>query len=37
MMRQPNISIAKKELDWAPKIELEEGLIKTIDFFKTII
>lgn len=36
MMRQPNISIAKKELDWAPKIELEEGLIKTIDFFKTI-
>lgn len=37
MMRQPDISIAKKELNWAPKIELDEGLIKTIDFFKTII
>jgi len=37
MMRKPDISIAKKELDWSPKIQLEEGLIKTIDFFKTII
>jgi len=37
MMRQPDISIAKKELDWALKIELEEGLIKTIEFFKSII
>ena len=37
MMRQPDISIAKKELNWAPKIELDEGLIKTIDFFKTIV
>jgi len=37
MMRQPDISIAKKELDWATKIELEEGLIKTIEFFKSII
>jgi UDP-glucuronate decarboxylase len=37
MMRQPDISIAKKELNWSPKIELDEGLIKTIDFFKTII
>lgn len=37
MMRQPDISLAKKELDWSPKIELNEGLIKTIDFFKSII
>lgn len=37
MMRQPDISIAKKELNWSPKIELDEGLIKTIDFFKTIV
>ncbi len=37
MMRQPDISIAKKELNWSPKIELDEGLIKTIDFFKTVI
>ena len=37
MQRQPDISLAKKELDWAPKIELEEGLIKTIDYFRSII
>ena len=37
MMRKPDISLAKKELDWTPKIRLDEGLVKTIDFFKTII
>lgn len=35
--RQPNIDLAKKEMDWSPKIQLEEGLIKTIDFFKQIV
>jgi UDP-glucuronate decarboxylase len=35
--RQPDISLAKKELNWAPKIQLEEGLTKTIDYFRTII
>ncbi len=37
MQRQPDISLAKKELDWAPTIQLEEGLMKTIDFFRKII
>lgn len=37
MQRQPDISLAKKELDWSPNVQLEEGLIKTIRFFKTII
>lgn len=37
MMRQPDISIAKEKLKWSPKIELDEGLIKTIDFFKSVI
>ncbi|MDP5093361.1 MAG: SDR family oxidoreductase [Polaribacter sp.] len=37
MQRQPDISLAKKELDWSPKVQLEEGLIKTIDFFKKIV
>lgn len=32
--RKPDISLARKELDWEPKIELEEGLRKTIDYFK---
>ena len=34
--RQPDITLAKKELDWEPKIELRDGLQKTIDWFKTI-
>jgi len=37
MQRQPDISLAKKELDWSPNIQLEEGLTKTIAFFKSII
>jgi UDP-glucuronate decarboxylase len=28
MQRQPDISLAKKELDWSPKVNLDEGLIK---------
>ncbi|MEI7422998.1 MAG: UDP-glucuronic acid decarboxylase family protein [Prolixibacteraceae bacterium] len=37
MQRQPNIELAKKELDWEPKIQLREGLIKTIDYFATTL
>jgi UDP-glucuronate decarboxylase len=37
MMRKPDISLAEKELDWKPNIELEEGLVKAIEYFKTII
>jgi len=37
MQRQPDISLAKKELGWSPGIQLEEGLGKTIDFFKSVI
>lgn len=35
--RQPNIDLAKKELDWEPKVQLKEGLLKTIDYFASII
>jgi UDP-glucuronate decarboxylase len=35
--RQPDITLAKKELDWEPKIPLEEGLKKTIEYFVSII
>ena len=35
--RQPDISLAKKELGWEPKVMLDEGLVKTIDYFKSII
>jgi len=35
--RQPDITLAKKELDWEPSIQLQEGLIKTINYFKKIV
>ena len=35
--RQPDISLAKKELNWEPHIPLEDGLKKTISFFESII
>jgi len=34
--RQPDISIAKKELGWQPSIPLKEGLEKTIDYFSRL-
>jgi dTDP-glucose 4,6-dehydratase len=33
-VRMPDISKAKKILDWKPKVVLDEGLLKTIDWFK---
>jgi UDP-glucuronate decarboxylase len=35
--RKPDISLAKKELNWEPAIELEVGLEKTIKYFRKII
>lgn len=34
--RKPDISLAKEKLNWEPKIELAEGLTKTINYFKSI-
>lgn len=34
MQRQPDITLAKKMLNWEPKIKLDEGLGKTIEYFK---
>ena len=33
--RCPDISFAKKELNWEPEVQLEEGLLKTIDYFRS--
>lgn len=33
-VRQPDITKARKELGWEPKVGLEEGLRKTIEYFK---
>ena len=35
LQRQPESSRAKKILNWEPQIELEEGLKRTIDYFKS--
>lgn len=32
--RCPDISYAKKVLNWEPKVQLEEGLLKTIEYFR---
>ena len=37
MQRQPDISLAKEKLNWEPEIDLEEGLKRTIKYFKDVI
>ena len=37
MQRKPVIDLAQKELDWEPHIALEEGLKRTIQYFKNIL
>lgn len=34
--RRPDITLAKKHLDWQPTVPLEQGLKKTIDWFRSI-
>ena len=34
MQRQPIIDLAQKQLDWKPRITLEDGLTRTIDWFR---
>jgi UDP-glucuronate decarboxylase len=35
--RQPDIKLAKEILGWEPKIKLEDGLVKTIDYFRRFL
>ena len=37
LQRKPTIALAKKELDWEPKIQLLDGLKSTIKYFDGII
>jgi UDP-glucuronate decarboxylase len=32
--RRPDISLAKKLLNWEPKVNLDDGLVKTIEYFR---
>jgi len=34
MVRQPDISKARRVLDWEPEVSLEEGLVRTVDWFR---
>jgi UDP-glucuronate decarboxylase len=35
--RKPDITLAKKFLDWEPRVPLEEGLRKTIEYFQSTL
>ena len=35
--RKPDISVAKKHLGWEPKVPLEEGIERTIAYFRTVV
>jgi UDP-glucuronate decarboxylase len=35
--RRPDITLAKTKLNWEPKVSLEEGLIKTIEYFRRVL
>ncbi len=37
LQRQPDIHLAKEKLGWQPRVQLEKGLQKTIDYFKGIL
>lgn len=37
LQRKPVIDLAKEHLDWEPHIALEEGLKKTIDYFRRVL
>jgi UDP-glucuronate decarboxylase len=37
MQRQPDISLAKERLNWTPATALDDGLQKTIAYFREII
>lgn len=35
--RQPDITLARSALNWEPEVKLEQGLEKTIDYFKRLL
>jgi len=35
--RKPDIALAKEKLNWEPKVNLEEGLKKTIEYFRKVL
>jgi UDP-glucuronate decarboxylase len=37
LQRQPDITLAREHLDWQPKMQLQEGLEKSIPYFRTLL
>ena len=37
LKRCPDITCARKKLDWAPSVSLEEGLKRTLDYFDRLL
>lgn len=37
LQRKPDISLAREKLDWEPKVNLEEGLERTIAYFREVL
>ena len=35
--RRPDIALAKRKLGWKPKVDLDAGLRKTIDYFRSVL
>ena len=35
--RKPNIDLATKTIKWQPKYKLKDGLLKTIDYFNSVV
>jgi dTDP-glucose 4,6-dehydratase len=36
-VRQPDITLARKLLGWEPKVLFEDGIVKTIDYFRDFL
>lgn len=37
LQRRPDISLARSKLDWSPNVPLDEGLRRTIEYFKALL
>ena len=35
--RRPDITLAKEKLGWEPKVDIDEGLMKTIEYFDALL
>ena len=37
LVRRPDISMAREQLSWSPEVELSDGLMATINYFKNVL